>query len=272
MRDEPKKGLLSPKQEALRGLPPEWREKLIESAAEMGISADHDVGWLIVRGFVNAWAAAAAAGEAAKAVSASVDSIPHAIRSGTIAAGADLAHQVREAGQAVLAAADREASTVEARLQAAIATATAQGSAVLDQAVRSLRTAGLRSRDAMIAEWRSAATTAAREAARAAWVRTRAQAWLVALGGLLLAAAIGALVTQRLDRARGAVIDTDARPIVAWAKTAIGQRVYAWSELNALSLDRLLTCDYPGWIRTHRGGYTICYPQGRDHGYYLPPP
>ncbi len=254
MSDKAQAASIPPKAEALRSLPPEWRERLIESAAEMGIAADHDVGWLIVRGFVNAWAAAAAAGEAAVKTSAAIAGLPEVLHRGVCAAGNELVGQISTAGQQVL----------EAAAQA--------GHAELAQAVQGLGQAGVQARDEMIAEWRFAATQAARETARAAWVRTRAQAWVVALGGLLLAAFIGAAAARRLDRAREALIETEVPPIVAWARTAAGRRVYVWSWLNAASLNRLLACTYPGWIQKHQGSYTICYPNGHGYGYYLPPP
>ena len=87
---------ITPKQEALRGLLPEWRERLVEQAAAMGIRADHDIAWLLVKSFINAWAAAAAAGDAADRVESGVSKIQDTIYNGALNAGNDIAASIKQ--------------------------------------------------------------------------------------------------------------------------------------------------------------------------------
>ena len=77
-------GQQTPRTAALASMPSEWREKLIAEAADMGIKADDDLGWLLVASFINAWASAAAAGEAAESVKSNVSKIPDQIYKGSV--------------------------------------------------------------------------------------------------------------------------------------------------------------------------------------------
>ncbi|MHB1587402.1 MAG: hypothetical protein ACYCRH_03355 [Acidiferrobacteraceae bacterium] len=80
----------------------------------------------------------------------------------------------------------------------------------------------------------------------------------------------GQVATRRLEAARRVTRAADARTITAWARTPDGRRVFAWARLNAPGLKYLLSCRYPGWTRTRADGYTVCYPNGSGHGFYLP--
>jgi hypothetical protein len=109
------------------------------------------------------------------------------------------------------------------------------------------------------------------------WLGDHVNAVLATAGGLVITVLLGMGVAywagysaaQRADAARQALIDARARTVAAWVKTPEGQQVYAWARLNAFGLRALLTCGYPGWRRESQDGYTVCYPNGGGHGYYL---
>ena len=185
----------TPKQEALRGLPQEWREQLIENAAAMGIRADHDTAWLLVKAFVNAWAAAAAAGEAAAATRRELAGLPEAIYRGATKAAADLKGVVEHAGRGIteLIAATGTASIDSAAKQVAITIA---------QATEQLDTAASARREELIREMQTAAAQAARDQIRAGLAGKMARSWSVVAGSLALALLLGAgmgIEAQYLD-------------------------------------------------------------------------
>ena len=109
------------------------------------------------------------------------------------------------------------------------------------------------------------------------WLGDQVNAARATAGGLVITLLLGMVVAcwagyhtaQQADAARQAMIDAHARTVAAWTKTPEGQHVYAWARLNATGLRALLTCGYPGWRRESQDGYTVCYPNGGGHGYYL---
>lgn len=112
------------------------------------------------------------------------------------------------------------------------------------------------------------------------WFGEHLNAALGAIGALIASQLIGIgagywagqVSTRRLEAAHQATRAADARTIAAWARTPDGHRVFAWARLNAPGLGYLLSCRYPGWTRTRADGYTVCYPNGSGHGFYLPGP
>ncbi|MHB1529895.1 MAG: hypothetical protein ACYCXT_10780 [Acidiferrobacteraceae bacterium] len=109
------------------------------------------------------------------------------------------------------------------------------------------------------------------------WLGDHVNAVLATAGGLVITVLLAVVVAcwagygiaHRDDAARQAVRDANARTVAAWIRTPEGQWVYAWARLNAVSLRPLLSCAYPGWRRISQDGYTVCYPNGSGHGYYL---
>ncbi len=112
------------------------------------------------------------------------------------------------------------------------------------------------------------------------WFGEHLNAVLCATGALIACQLIGVgagywagqVSARRLESAHQATRVADARTIAAWARTPDGHRVFAWARLNGPGLGYLLSCRYPGWTRTREEGYTVCYPNGSGHGYYLPGP
>ena len=186
---------ITPKAEALRGLPPEWREKLIEQAAHMGVRADHDTAWLLVGAFVNAWAAAAAAGEAATATQKAVSAIPDTVYQGTIRAGADLRGQVAAAGQEVLKAATDQAAQTKEALVAAVQGAASAGASVLGKAVQGMDANAKARIEEIIARGVHEVGAAVRADARAAVAGRMARSWGVVSASLLFAVLLGSGLT-----------------------------------------------------------------------------
>ncbi|MHB1529945.1 MAG: hypothetical protein ACYCXT_11040 [Acidiferrobacteraceae bacterium] len=184
----------TPKQEALRGLPAEWRERLIEEAAHMGIRADSDIAWLLVKSFINAWAAAAAAGAAAERTIAATAGIPDAIYQSTVRAGSDL--------RAVVGAEVKERGVeLGVAITAAIQSAATSGAAALKKAAADLPSVATATQDEIIKEWRADLATAARDEARGVLAGRMARSWGMVLMSLALAfcaGAGGALVGARL--------------------------------------------------------------------------
>ena len=165
---------ITPKAEALRGLPPEWRERLIERASAMGVRADGDVAWLLVGAFINAWAGAAAAGEAADRIEGATRSVGDTIYRQAQAAGRDLA---AVAGKVI------EDKTVEAGqgVVAGMRHAAAQGAAEVRAAIRGLPAAAQAQKSAILQDWKNAlASLAVQEAAQ----RARRSEWI--WGGIVV--------------------------------------------------------------------------------------
>lgn len=112
------------------------------------------------------------------------------------------------------------------------------------------------------------------------WFGEHLNAVLGAAGALIASQLIGVgagywagqVSTRRLEAARQATSVADARTIAAWARTPDGRRVFAWARLNAPGLGSLLSCRYSGWTRMREDDYTVCYPNGSGHGFYLPAP
>ncbi len=182
---------ITPKAEALRGLPPEWREKLIEQAAHMGVRSDHDTAWLLIGAFVNAWAAAAAAGEAATATQKAAVAIPDLVYKGAVAAGQDLRGQVASAGQEVLKAATDQAAKVQEGMVAAVQGAAQAGAGTLASAVRGMDTNAKARIDEIIARGVHEVSAAVRADARAAVAGRMARSWGVVAGLLLFFMLLG---------------------------------------------------------------------------------
>lgn len=189
----------TPKQEALRGLPPEWREALIENAAAMGIRADHDTAWLLVKAFINAWAAAAAAGEAATETKRELAGLPEAIYRGATKAAQDLKGVVEHAGKGItdLIAATGTASIDRAAKQAAI---------TLAEATEQLGTSVSARREELIREMQTAAAQAARDQIRAGLAGKMARSWSVVAGSLAFALLLGASIALEAQYLDGKVL------------------------------------------------------------------
>lgn len=174
---------ITPKAEALRGLPPEWRERLIERAAAMGVRADGDVAWLLVGAFINAWAGAAAAGEAADRIEGATKNVGDMIYRQAQAAGKDLA---AAAGQVI------EQKTVEAGqgMVAVIQHAANAGAGALRAAAQSLPAAAQAQKAAIIQDWKTsllslATQEAVQRARRSEWIWGGAVVAIVAFAALV---------------------------------------------------------------------------------------
>lgn len=90
---------LTAKQAAVRGIPQEWRDRLIADASRMGITSEDDVAWLLVGSQINAWAGAAAAGRAARETLDAVGQIQGKVLAGAKLAGDDVAQSIEVACQ-----------------------------------------------------------------------------------------------------------------------------------------------------------------------------
>ncbi len=189
----------TPKQEALRGLPPEWREMLIENAAAMGIRADHDTAWLLVKAFINAWAAAAAAGEAAAATRKELAGLPEAIYRGSTKAAADLKGVVEHAGKGIT-------ELIAATGTASIDRAVKQAAAAIAQATEKLGTAASARREELIREMQTAAAQAARDQIRVGLAGKMARSWSVVAGSLAFALLLGAGISIEAQYLDGKVL------------------------------------------------------------------
>ncbi len=182
---------ITPKAEALRGLPPEWREKLIEQAAHMGVRSDHDTAWLLIGAFVNAWAAAAAAGEAATATQKATVAIPDLVYKGAVAAGQDLRGQVEAAGKSVVEAATDQAAKVQEGMVAAVQGAAQAGAGTLAKAVQGMDANAKARIEEIIARGVHEVAAAVRADARAAVAGRMARSWGVVASLLLLFLLLG---------------------------------------------------------------------------------
>ncbi len=214
---------VSPKQEALRGLPPEWREQLIEQAAAMGIHAEADVAWLLVKSFINAWAGAAAATVAAERIESAAKGVGDLIFNQTVRAGNDLK---------ALVAAGVEEKTVEAgsAVVAVINHATQAGAAALKAAAMAIPEAANAQRDSILAEWRQhLASAAAQEAAGRA---RRSEWWLGGIGLAMMVA--GAGLGGWVGRATAPKTwPAGAPPAAMWRYPQQNMNEYAWPASDA---------------------------------------
>lgn len=87
---------MSPRETALTGLSPEMRELVIAEAAAVGIRVEWDLSWLLVGAQVRSWAAAAAAGDAARLVHEDVLKLPKTMQDALLYASKDFDGQVRD--------------------------------------------------------------------------------------------------------------------------------------------------------------------------------
>ncbi len=164
----------TPKGSALSGLSPEVRELIVTEAAAVGIRADGDLGWLLVGAQVRSWAAAQAAGAAAKSVHDSVGGIPKLILDNAVNAGRDI-------GATVVAAINKYRDDVIGKILTSsqtgatmIAQSTDKLTASLDAAIEKKKGEGLQL-------WADKAAESALHAARAATFRSIALSLLVSL-------------------------------------------------------------------------------------------
>lgn len=123
----------TPREVALASVPQEWREALLQRAADAGITHSDDVAWVLVSAVVDAIAAAAAAGEAATTMANLFKTLPEAIQAGATNAGTDLQKQVLVAGEAI----EKRLWTVAANTGEKV---TAVQERCVKQAVENLRT------------------------------------------------------------------------------------------------------------------------------------
>lgn len=89
------------KAQALRGLPADWREKLIEAGGKIGISGDDDIAWLLVSSVIDSAASALAAGASADALRRELERLPAAMLDGARLAGGDVAGEIKQAAKDV---------------------------------------------------------------------------------------------------------------------------------------------------------------------------
>jgi len=94
-------GTTTLKEQALAGLPPEWRERLISNAGHAGVKHDQDVGWLLLGSVVDSAAAALAAGASVGELTRLLDTLPNRMLDGARLAGADVAGELKTATAAV---------------------------------------------------------------------------------------------------------------------------------------------------------------------------
>ncbi|OCB02524.1 hypothetical protein BBC27_12850 [Acidithiobacillus ferrivorans] len=191
------------KERALQGLPPEWRERAIRDAGECGVRHDNDVGWLLIGSSVHALFCAFAAGDAAQAVQASVLSIPDQIfqgackasdevTGGLVAGGKIFAQAFTDAANArqlafTASATDQQTSILDAANLGAdkirLAAETLTGS--LDKAVATKTAEG-------VAEFAQAAKTAGLELARSSLLAQASRSAMVMILAFIFAALVGA--------------------------------------------------------------------------------
>ncbi|MFA6182515.1 hypothetical protein [Acidithiobacillus sp.] len=186
-------GQQSMRDAALDGLPSAWREKLIEHAAAAGVRHENDVGWLLVGSVINAWASAAAAGQAAKEVQEGLARIPDQISDGaTRASDTVLASLLDGSKQWVtaftVAVNSRQAKLLEAadagadKIREAAETLTQS----LDAAIDAKKAEG-------VSDFAKAAADAGRVAATASLVAQVSRSAAVSVVAFLIACAIGAV-------------------------------------------------------------------------------
>ena len=178
---------VSPKQEALRGLPPEWRERLIEQASAMGIRADEDTAWLLVKSFINAWAGAAAATTAAERIEAATRGVGDQIYQTTVRAAADL--------KGVINADIRQNAADVGRATAnAILVSINKGTEKIQEVVADLDKIAQEKGAQFAASWRAQAARAGEEQAKAALQKAIAIRWGVVTMTITISIVAGALI------------------------------------------------------------------------------
>ncbi len=132
----------TPREVALVSVPAEWREALLQRAADAGITGSDDAAWILVGAVVDAIAAASAAGDAAAATAQAVKDIPDAMKEGVTQAGAELRQTVMTAGDGIerrLSAVAAHAGDTIIRAQETLVARTAQSvQANLENEVRAL--------------------------------------------------------------------------------------------------------------------------------------
>jgi hypothetical protein len=174
---------VSPKAAALQGLPQEWREEMIARASSMGIHSDDDVAWLLVGSFVNAWAAAAAAGKAATSVDANVKIIPDMIYQGTVSASDTLGKVVLEKGSAAAGSIAKAGENLSNKIKGDIEKILGGYSANLSSAASNAVSQAMAARHEVIKsgvrEFSELAADAVRENMRGISIRQRYFAFLV---------------------------------------------------------------------------------------------
>ena len=135
------------KERALQGLPPEWRERAIRDAGECGVRHDNDVGWLLIGSTVQTLFCAFAAGDAARAVQASVNKIQGQIFQGAIKAGdeikgalgKEIEDKLGEGGRVLVQAITIAADAGSTKIQAGALDLTVK----LDQAIEAKKAEGV---------------------------------------------------------------------------------------------------------------------------------
>ena len=186
-------GARSMRDTALDGLPSAWREKLIEHAAASGVRHENDVGWLLVGSVINAWASAAAAGQAAKEVQEGVAHIPDQISDGAARAGDMVLASLLEGSKQwvtafTVAVNGRQAKLLEAADAGAekIRGAAETLSQSLDAAIEAKKGEG-------VSDFAKAAADAGRVAATASLAAQASRSAVVSVAAFLIACAIGAM-------------------------------------------------------------------------------
>ncbi len=224
--DEPQAqpAVISPKQEALRGLPPEWREQLIEQASAMGISAPDDIAWLLVKSFINAWAGAAASTNAAERIEVATRGIADQIYQTTVRAGADLKGVIDT--DIRKGAVDVGRATVKA-----IMVSITQGAEKLQEVAADLDKIAQEKGAQFAASWRAQAARAGEEQARAALQKAIAIRWGVVATTIAVSMVVGVILATEFIDLTGHLLPwadhlatVNGRPDCGFAK-ALGGRV-----------------------------------------------
>ncbi|MBU2806519.1 hypothetical protein HF668_15520 [Acidithiobacillus ferridurans] len=198
----------TPRSAALQAIPAEWRERLVADAAAMGIRADDDVGWLLVGSVINAWASAAAAGQAAESVQSSVSGIPKAIFDNAVNAGRDI-------GAVVVAAINKHRDDVIGKILSSSQTGADLIAGSADKLTASLDAAIEKKKKEGLQDWADAAAKSGLHAARAATFRSIFFSLFLSLILLCAAGAGGAYIEHIALRPR-----LSPTPLVAGATGA----------------------------------------------------
>ena len=230
--------LVTLKERALQGLPPEWRERAIRDAGECGVRHDNNVGWLLIGSTVQSLFCAFAAGDAAQEVQAGVNKIQGQIFQGAIRAGDEVKGALRveirdravEAGQALKMLIDSAAGKGAESLKNAASD--------LDIKLGKIPSEVQESLDAYkkngVAEFAKCAQRAGLQAARSAMLAQLSRSAMVSVLAFLFACGVGAgglwgylLITHRVmpagvvamaDPLRGGdllIVPTGGKPLPA---------------------------------------------------------
>ncbi len=196
--DEPEAqpAVISTKQEALRGLPPEWRERLIEQASAMGIRADDDTAWLLVKSFINAWAGAAAATGAAERIEVATRGIGDQIYQNAVRAAADLKGVINTDIR-------KNAADVGRATANAIMITINKGADKIQEVVADLDRIAKEKGDQFVASWRAQASRAGEEQAKAALQKAIAVRWGIVAVTIALSIVTGAVLATELIHLTG---------------------------------------------------------------------